>query len=93
MTKAETQFQNAIIELALLRGWLYYHPYDSRRSVPGFPDLTLVRDKVIFAELKKPKAKLTEAQQKWHDAINASDNGIAYVWRPEDWDEIERVLK
>ena len=59
----------------------------------AFLTWTLVRDKVIFAELKKPKAKLTEAQQKWHDAINASDNGIAYAWRPEDWDEIEEVLK
>ena len=93
MQQTEKQFQQAVIEYAKLRGWIYYHPYDSRRSTQGFPDLTLVRDKVIFVELKTPKTKPTFAQLMWHEAINDADNGIVYIWRPEDWNEIEEVLK
>ena len=58
MTKAETQFQNAIIELAQCCGVgsIIILTIAAAR-VPGWPDLVLVRDRdrIIFAELKKPK--------------------------------------
>ena len=51
----ESQFQSAVIELAKLNGYrLIYHTHDSRRSVPGFPDLVLVsehRQRALFREL------------------------------------------
>jgi hypothetical protein len=42
--QTERQFERAIVEYAKLSGWKAFHPFDSRRSEPGWPDLTLVRD-------------------------------------------------
>lgn len=43
MKITEKQFQQHIIHLATLHGYLTYHTHNSRRSNPGFPDLTLIR--------------------------------------------------
>jgi hypothetical protein len=34
---SEKAFQAKVLQLARLNGWAWYHPYDSRRSNPGFP--------------------------------------------------------
>ena len=53
MKQTEAQFQAVVIEYAELHGWRVYHTHDSRRSQPGFLDLTMVRPpRLIFAELK-----------------------------------------
>jgi hypothetical protein len=80
----EAQLQAAIVELC---GWLrlrYYHPYDSRRSVPGFPDLTITGRQVLFRELKSPSGRLTAEQAAWKRSLLAAgaDWGL---WRPSDW--------
>ena len=63
---AEHQFQAAVIELAEVQGWRVYHTHDSRRSQPGFPDLTMVRgQRLIFAELKREDGKETAEQTAW----------------------------
>jgi len=62
---AEKQFQAEVIDIAKQIGWLLYHTYDSRQCEPGFPDLVLVRDRVMFRELKTEKGKLTLAQIDW----------------------------
>ena len=46
----EKQVQSAILDVARLLGWRVYHTFDSRKSEAGFPDLVLVRDRVIYAE-------------------------------------------
>src|SRR5260370_40530780 len=57
----------------------------------GFPDLMLVRQRAIVAELKVGLRKLTIEQTDWIGAFQRT--GItAYVWRPADWPQIERVL-
>ena len=89
--ESEKQFQTAVIELAILRGWKHYHTYRSKRSVPGFPDLVLVRERIIFAELKREGGEATPQQQEWLDAIAYAD-GTAYLWQPSDWNEILREL-
>lgn len=67
-------------------GWLVYHTWTSVHSAPGFPDLVLVRGpRVVFAELKGPKGKLTDKQQQWIDALRAAGQEV-YVWRPVDLD-------
>ena len=89
----EKDFQNQIIKYARACGWLYYHTYDSRRSVPGFPDLTLVRaDRLVFAELKIGRRKATKAQRIWLDALRRVEGAEAYLWYPIDWDHIEETL-
>ena len=38
--------------LARRFSWLWYHTYDSRQCEPGLPNLVLVKDRVLFRELK-----------------------------------------
>ena len=91
----ETQLQSAIIELARVTGWLCYHTHDSRHSAKGFPDLCMVRcGRVIFAELKSEKGKLTPEQEQWQIRLVQTDAEY-YVWRPVDWmsGRVDEVLK
>jgi hypothetical protein len=88
----EKRFMAQVVELARLRGWLVFHPYDSRRSQPGFPDLVLVRGRrLLFAELKVGRRELTADQQRWVDALRGAGQDVR-VWRPTGWPEIEAAL-
>lgn len=59
----------------------------------GFPDLVMVRDKVIFAELKSEKGKVSDTQYDWIKSLAKAKQKDVYVWRPSDWDSIVEVLK
>lgn len=88
----EKEFQSQVVTLARILGWLVYHPYDSRRSEPGFPDLTMVRaGRLIFAELKSETGKVTLAQKDWANELALSDAEY-YLWRPADWNMLKRIL-
>jgi hypothetical protein len=52
--------------------------------------LPLVR--LVFAELKSDKGKLTAAQAAWLEVLGQVPHVEAYCWRPCDWDEMIRVL-
>lgn len=88
----EADFQSAVLMLARACGWLCYHTYDSRRSQAGFPDLVMVRDRVVYAELKSTNGKATTAQKEWLASLRAVGQEV-YEWRPKDWAEIVEVLK
>lgn len=84
----EKAYQQRIIDLAKVCGWLHYHPFDSRRSVAGFPDLVLVhpRRKIIqYYEVKTDTGKVSEAQRAWIAALNLA-GAQACVVRPAEWD-------
>lgn len=93
----EKQFQAQVMQLARLRGWSrQYHTHNSRRSVPGFPDLVLVRRvgsrcELIFAELKVGKNKATPEQAEWLADLRDAGQRV-YLWTPGDWSEIDREL-
>ena len=100
---SEKQFQANVVRLAKLHRWLCYHTHDSRHSEPGFPDLVLCRDGVlIFAELKRQTGRVSPAQREWmqHLSLVAGIVGASgvhgaiqvYLWKPADWQTIERVL-
>ena len=90
----EKDFLEQVRELARYEGWLSYHTYRSTRSEPGFPDLVLVRPpRLIFAELKTEKGRVTPAQWLWLDVLGRSNEVEAYLWRPSDWDRIVKTLK
>lgn len=94
--KSEREFQREVIKRAGLFGWLVYHTRNSRGSNPGFPDLVLVhrgKRKVIFAELKTEKGKLSKEQQEWIDALMLSSGDVVEVWRPSMMDRIVEVLR
>jgi len=94
--ETEAQFQHAVIELAQTLGWRVAHFRPARTSHgwrtpvqgdPGFPDLVMVRaGKIVFAELKSERGKLSADQQAWIDATGG------YLWRPSDWRQIVAVL-
>jgi hypothetical protein len=92
----ERQFMAQVVAYAKLTGWRVYHTFDSRRSDPGFPDLVLCRarhppPRVVFAELKAQRTPVTDDQRAWIDELRACGQE-AYIWRPSQWPEIEKVL-
>lgn len=88
----DAQLFNTQRGLAPNLGWtLSYHTLRSKGSRSGFPDRVLIRERVIFAELKREKTKPTEEQVRFLDGLAAAGAEV-YVWRPSDLDEIGRIL-
>jgi len=92
LAMSEAQWQATVLDLAKRLGWDWYHTHDSRRSLPGFPDLVLLRERVIFAELKTMRGRLSNFQLGWHRGLRNAGAEV-YVWRPSDWDEVEQTLR
>ena len=90
----EKQFGGQLEQLCKLFGWKYYHTHNSRFSAPGYPDYTLVRERVVFAELKRQAkaSKLTDKQIEWRDALLEAKQEW-YLWRPKDMDDIAEILR
>ncbi len=103
---SERDLQNAIVDAAHLYGYLVFHTrpalsakgwrtpvqYDGK----GFVDLVLVgADRIIFAEIKSEKGKLSREQEHWLEGLSkvaaVTDRVRVCVWTPADWPE--RVLE
>lgn len=93
---SETDFQQAVIDLAKLRNWhvVHYRPAvagpQSRRYLTalqghkGAPDLILARDgRVLLVELKTQTGRATPEQRAWLAA--AGEHGR--LWKPSQWDD------
>jgi hypothetical protein len=92
LRQRERDFQESVLKLAKAGGWGTYHTWASLNSTGGFPDLVMVkRPRVVFAELKRQDRDPTPEQTAWLEELRACGQE-AYLWRPSDWDEIERVL-
>ena len=91
---SEKEFQAAVVDLAKRCGWLIYHTYDSRKSNAGFPDLVLVKGRVVlFLELKSQDGKSTAPQVTWGEALaDVGGNVVYYLFRPSDWSDIVKLL-
>lgn len=99
--QSEKQFQEQVITTARQRGWHVVHFNDSRRETKnglvgdsdarGWPDLTLIRDRVLFRELKKVGGKLTVAQLEMLERLKGAGED-AGVWTPLDWPAIAEAL-
>jgi hypothetical protein len=101
----ESDFMKQIIELGHLYGWQIAHfrpawSKDGKRCMTavsadgkGFPDLCMVkRCRLIFAELKAGKGRLSPEQQGWIDNLTNSMRCECYIWKPENFDEIVEIL-
>ena len=102
---SEKDFQRTVVEYCHALGYLVYHQVDmgrkdpetdrvsySRRIGPGFPDLVIAgHGRVIFAELKSEKGKLSKDQQAWEEALYR--DAEYHLWRPSNWNEIEHALE
>jgi VRR-NUC domain len=89
----EKSWQAEVVDIATTCGWQRrYHTFDSRRSTPGFPDLTLVRPpRLIFAEIKTERGRVTRDQWGWLADLVAC-GAECYVWRPSDRADVDMVL-
>ncbi len=86
--------QRAIIDLARTLGWRVAHtpPIPTERGWrtavaadgKGFPDLLLLRDRVIAAEVKGTRDRLRPEQEEWLTAFRLA-GCCAYVWTPAEW--------
>lgn len=99
----EAQFQRQVLQLAKLTGWrtAHFRPGMDRRGNwqtavagdgAGFPDLVLVRETVLFVELKVNGNTLAPDQIAWRDALRAAGANWHH-WTPDDWPAIEQTLK
>jgi VRR-NUC domain len=91
----ERELQDAIVEAAKLLGWMVFHPFDSRRSTAGWPDLTLVhrrRARLMFMELKSETGRVTHEQHAWIDALARAGADVRVV-RPVDLDAVLEELQ
>jgi hypothetical protein len=90
----EKDLTRAVKDLADLFGWKRYHTHRSDFSPAGWPDEVLCRPpRLVIAELKGDRGKLSPAQQGWIVDLSAVPGVEVYVWRPCDLDEIARVLR
>lgn len=90
----EQEFQETVLELAKWKRWpLAYHTFDSRRSAPGYPDLTLCKPgRLLFLELKSATGKPTPEQLAWLGCLETVTRVDAMLARPADLAAIERLL-
>lgn len=87
----EKDWAAQVVTLARQLGWRRYHTYRSDRSQPGFPDEVLLRERVIYLELKRETGKLSDAQKDWIGALLAA-GAEAYVARPRDLEPLAEIL-
>lgn len=93
----EKQFESQVKDLAkIFHVDKYYHPFLSKWSEKGFPDCTIIKvPRLIFAELKSEKGKLSPAQAEWLELLRQCKTVEAYLWRDgeEALEEIAEVLR
>lgn len=85
--------------LARTLGWTKCHHSRSDKrgrgagqEASGVPDWMLVRDRVIFLELKTEQGKVSAAQAEWISALHKAQAEV-YVVRPRHLEEIAFVLQ
>lgn len=100
----EKELRTSIVRAAREFGWRVYFTWSSMHSPAGFPDLCMVRgDRLIFAELKSEKGKVTAEQLGWLEALSSCHVGAqprvsmghaleVYVWMPADLEDAYRIL-
>ncbi len=100
----ERELQDWIVGAARLLGWRVAHfrpawtekgwrtagAYDAQ----GWPDLCLVRERVVFAEVKLERGRLAAEQDAWLDVLRNAGQEV-HIWRPRDWTSglVENVLR
>ncbi len=92
--QSEKDFLSQLKDLAKIYHWRLYHPFLSKWSERGYPDITLVRPpRIIFAELKREKGVLSPSQEEWAELLRACPGVEYYQWKPSNWDDILVLMK
>lgn len=96
MLEAETEaaWLAYVRDFARVHRWRTYHPLRSDGSEPGWPDLALCRPpRLILAELKTERGRLSKTQQGWLDDLARCDRLEVFTWRPHERPEVHAVLE
>jgi hypothetical protein len=104
---SEAAFTTHVIDLAQWLDWKVAHFRPARVTVRGresfrtavqgdgvgFPDLLLIRGpRLVAAELKSERGRLTREQAAWLEAFAGA--GIeTHIWRPAQLEELVEVLR
>lgn len=104
MTGKGDPWMNTVIDTARMFGWRVAHfrpMFDAKRKrwlTPvaadgkGWPDLVLVRDRLIVAELKSGTGVVTKEQRVWLGALQRA--GVeCYVWHDSDFEGVVAALR
>jgi len=95
---SEKALQTCVIDTARILGWRVAHfrsvPVKRGPRVvwetpvqadgAGFPDLVLVRERVLWLELKVGANTLSQSQAEWARALRDAGEEF-YVWTEHDW--------
>lgn len=91
---SEAEFLQQVIQAAKLFRWRVYHPWLSKHSQRGWPDLALLRPpRLILAELKAEGGRPTPDQVKWLEELAQVPGIEVGLWRPSDFDAIVDILR
>jgi VRR-NUC domain len=97
------ELMDAIVDGAHFAGWAVAHFAPARTSkgwrtpcrydARGFPDLVLVRDRVVFAEVKGDGDRLRAEQAAWIAWLTKAGAEV-YVWGSGEWTDgtVDAVL-
>jgi VRR-NUC domain len=61
------------------------------RDGVGWPDVVLVRDRIIYAELKSGTGRASPEQRAWLERLAAA-GGECYIWRDTDYEAVVATL-
>lgn len=99
---SERDFTKQVIDLAHRFGWqiVHFETSQGRRGEfrttylgdgKGYFDITAIRERVVFAELKIPPNVQTTEQKIWQQqAVKAGAE--VYLWTPADYEDIVKVF-
>lgn len=101
---SEADLLKGVLDIARVLGWKTLHLRPARTAhgyrTPiqgdgvGWPDVFLVRrTRLVAAELKAERGRMTDAQRDWLEALR--DAGVeTFEWRPADYpDRVAEVLR
>jgi hypothetical protein len=99
MEMTERIFQDHVLQLCRMYGWLAHHVppmrYNNKNALgnnwgtgglAGMPDLTLISQNgrgIIYAELKTATGKVSPLQQQILNTLERNGAEV-YIWRPRD---------
>jgi len=105
---SETEFEEQIVAVARSLGWSVigvrrnvavqradgsvFHCTPWLYDGEGCPDLVLVRDRIVFMELKSESGRMRPKQEAWFHRLKNAGAEV-YIMRPSDWPLIREVLK
>lgn len=92
--QTEKEFAQAVVEYAEAQGWRVFRTWNSWHSPAGEPDLRMHRGpRYLLAELKSEKGRLTKVQKEVQEELQQCFGVESWLWKPSQWDEIERRLQ